>query len=240
MIFHVLALVCTIGSLAHGLPFTEIPEDDIVLIPEQLEFFEGNQASRIVKSWTQYYWKQSTLVYSFGGGLSSSDKARVESAMAEISSQTCVRFRRTENPREPQVIIQRQGSGCSSYVGYLGRTNQGLNLARGCMSSRTIQHELLHALGFYHTQSDPQRDNYVQIHTENIRSGHEHNFKKLRANGVTNFGLGYDYDSIMHYGPFAFSKNGKPTIVPLKADAKIGQTTILSPKDVEALKRMYC
>jgi len=160
--------------------------------------------------------------------------------MAEISSQTCVRFRRTENRREPQVVIQRQGSGCWSYVGYLGRVDQALNLARGCMSSGTIQHELLHALAFYHTQSDPQRDSYVRIHTENIKPGHEQNFKKLRANGVTNFGLGYDYDSIMHYGPFAFSKNGKPTIVPLKADAKIGEGRQLSPKDVETLRRMYC
>jgi len=118
--------------------------------------------------------------------------------------------------------------------------DQALNLARGCMSSGTIQHELLHALAFYHTQSDPQRDSYVRIHTENIRPGHEQNFKKLRANGVTNFGLGYDYDSIMHYGPFAFSKNGKPTIVPLKANAKIGEARQLSPKDVETLRRMYC
>ncbi|XP_016977285.1 zinc metalloproteinase nas-13 [Drosophila rhopaloa] len=240
MNFLVLSLVLSIGSLAHSLPFIKIPVDDIVLIPEQMEFFEGNQASRVVKSWSQYYWKQSTLVYSFGGGFSLLDKYRIEKAMLEISSQTCVKFRRTGNPREPQVIIQRQGSGCYSYVGYLGWTNQVLNLARGCMSSETIQHELLHALAFYHTQSDPQRDSYVKIQTENIVPGRENNFKKLLAIGVTSFGLDYDYDSIMHYGPFAFSKNGKPTIVPLKADAKIGQATRLSPKDIETLNRMYC
>nr|XP_016933623.1 zinc metalloproteinase nas-4 [Drosophila suzukii] len=240
MHYLVIALLFTIGSSGHARPTIEIHEDDIIIIPEQQGFFEGYPESRVVKSRSEYYWKGSTLVYSFGGGLSSLDQARVESAMAEISSQTCVRFRRTENRREPQVVIQRQGSGCWSYVGYLGRVDQALNLARGCMSSGTIQHELLHALAFYHTQSDPQRDSYVRIHTENIKPGHEQNFKKLRANGVTNFGLGYDYDSIMHYGPFAFSKNGKPTIVPLKADAKIGEGRQLSPKDVETLRRMYC
>lgn len=108
------------------------------------------------------------------------------------------------------------------------------------MSSGTIQHELLHALGFYHTQSDPQRDQYVKIYTENIQPGFEHNFQKLRADGGTDFGLGYDYASIMHYGPFAFSRNGSPTIIPLKAITNIGQATRLSPKDVATLNRMYC
>ncbi|XP_017002845.2 zinc metalloproteinase nas-14 [Drosophila takahashii] len=240
MLFQLLTLLFTIGSLGHARPPLEILEDDIVLIPEQQEFFEGSPQTRIARSWAQYYWKESTLVYSFGEGLSTSDIDRVESAMSEISSQTCVRFRRTADRLEPQVIIQRQGPGCKSSVGYLGRANQTLNLAKGCMSSKIIQHELLHALSFYHTQSDPQRDSYVEIHMENIKSGHEHNFKKLLPNGVSDFGLGYDYDSIMHYGPLAFSKNGKPTIVPLKADAKIGQATQLSPIDVETLKRMYC
>jgi len=43
------------------------------------------------------------LLY-FIAAIASLDQARVESAMAEISSQTCVRFRRTENRREPQVV----------------------------------------------------------------------------------------------------------------------------------------
>jgi hypothetical protein len=44
--------------------------------------------------------------------------------------------------------------------------------------------------------------------------GMEHNFHVLPANIVTNFGVPYDYGSIMHYGPYAFTVNGLPTIVP--------------------------
>ncbi|XP_043662813.1 zinc metalloproteinase nas-4 [Drosophila teissieri] len=240
MHYLALAVLFALGTSANGRPSIKILEDDIVLISEQLQYFEGSPEGRIVKSWSEYYWKESTLVYSFARGFSYSELARIKSAMAEISSKTCVKFRQTENRREPQVVIQREGSGCWSYVGYLGRADQALNLASGCMSNGTIQHELLHALGFYHTHSDPQRDRYVRIQTDNIRSGHERNFQKLRANEVTNYGLGYDYDSIMHYGPFAFSENGKPTIVPFKSDAKIGQATQMSPRDVQTLKRMYC
>jgi len=38
------------------------------------------------------------------------------------------------------------------------------------------------------------------------------NFEKFNASIVTSFGVPYDYESIMHYGPYAYSKNGWPTI----------------------------
>lgn len=45
-------------------------------------------------------------------------------------------------------------------------------------------------------------------------SGREHNFNKYDNRTVTDYGIGYDYDSIMHYSSYAFSKNGEPTITP--------------------------
>ena len=52
-------------------------------------------------------------------------------------------------------------------------------------------------------------------------------------------GTPYDYNSVMHYGPTAFSKNGSATIVPLQPNVKIGQLYHLSPLDIAAVRKFY-
>ena len=62
-------------------------------------------------------------------------------------------------------------AGCTSPVGRQGGI-QSLSLKYDdtgrCDSMATIMHEFMHALGVHHTQSRPDRDDYVTILTENI------------------------------------------------------------------------
>lgn len=76
-------------------------------------------------------------------------------------------------------------------------------------------HEIGHALGLFHEQSRPDRDEYVTIKQQNIRSGAAGNFAKYSREYIDTHGTPYDYGSIMHYRATAFSANGQPTIVPL-------------------------
>lgn len=50
-----------------------------------------------------------------------------------------------------------------------------MHLETGCTSLGTIQHELMHSLGFWHEQSREDRDDYVTVDMQNVRSGTELN-----------------------------------------------------------------
>lgn len=104
----------------------------------------------------------------------------------------------------------------------------------------TPVHELLHALGFMHEQNREERDGFVFIRSQNIETGREGNFAKAKKGDTTGFGVGYDYGSVLHYSPVAFSKNGQPTIeAKMKTSDVMGQRERLSRKDIEKINKMY-
>lgn len=132
-------------------------------------------------------------------------------------------------------FVPASGTLCASYVGRQ-KGMQLIQLSPRCTQMNTV-HEIGHALGFWHEQSRADRDAYVRIEWDNILEGHQYNFDQHLSDGK-DFG-DYDYQSIMHYGPLAFSKNGKPTIIPLMDVIDIGQRHHLSDKDIAAVKAMY-
>ena len=46
-----------------------------------------------------------------------------------------------------------------------------MSIGRGCEFKGIVMHEMFHALGRWHEQSRPDRDQFVQILTNNIQSG---------------------------------------------------------------------
>merc|ERR1712055_604190 len=65
-------------------------------------------------------------------------------------------------------------------------------------------------IGLHHEQCRQDRDGYLTIMLQNVQSNMQHNFNKAR--GTTNFGMPYDYCSLMHYGATAFG-GGRFTMV---------------------------
>lgn len=165
------------------------------------------------------------------------DQFRIHDAIAHWEEHTSIRFVERTNTNASQYrnyIRFQPGNGCSSYVGMQGGS-QPINLAKACSTGNTI-HEIGHALGLWHEQSRNDRDDYVEIRYENIVSLYAFNFDKQTSNGID---IGeYDYGSIMHYPAWAFSKNGKDTII-TKNGESIGQRDNLSAGDISAIETMY-
>ncbi|MCA9658760.1 MAG: FG-GAP repeat protein, partial [Myxococcales bacterium] len=84
--------------------------------------------------------------------------------------------------------------GLSTGIGMNGGV-QKIKLPQS-VNARTVAHEMLHALGLFHEQQRPDRDNYVDYHEECVREGGEGNFTKMYSENA----LGpYDLASLMHY-----------------------------------------
>lgn len=82
-------------------------------------------------------------------------------------------------------------SSCSSLVGRNGQKQQ-VSLGAGCVYKGVIIHELMHAAGFWHEQSRPDRDDYVTVLWDNIIPGMEFNFNKYDWDTVQALGVSYD------------------------------------------------
>ncbi|KAG5852498.1 hypothetical protein ANANG_G00063060 [Anguilla anguilla] len=134
------------------------------------------------------------------------DRVAIQGGMEGIENGTCIRFVPRTHQRD-FIDIQPKSGGVTA-------------------------HELMHALGFLHEQSRADRDKYVTILWANIWKDRVRNFGKYKTN---NMDMPYDYSSIMHFGKFAYSEDGEPTIIPKKnPNARMGQ--IFGPSAMDKLK----
>lgn len=185
-------------------------------------------------------WPQGVVPFEMAEDLPFKNKLAVLQAVNHWQEKTNVEFVELTSKNRSQysdyiAFVPASGTTCSSFVGKEGG-RQEINLSPRCTTMNTV-HEIGHALGLWHEQSRADRANFIRILWENIEEEHKYNFDQHLTDGK-DFGA-YDYQSIMHYGAYSFSKNGQKTIVPLIDDVEIGQRKQLSEKDIAAINTMY-
>lgn len=158
----------------------------------------------------------------------------------DITKNTCIKFIPRGGEKD-YLVIDNADTGCWSAVGKVGG-RQVVNLQKECFGQKgTIVHELSHALGFFHEQNRSDRDKYVRIINANIPADKMINFEKNEKDET--FGIVYDYGSVLHYSPTAFSRNGQKTIESKggpQTTQQMGQRVGLSASDIKKLNKMYC
>ena len=244
------------GELAYGLDpealvSGELPPGWIPLVGEPLAL-EPQVAARPLAScsteidpldttWKNAPWPGGVVYYEFDANVTAFMQTRALAAFAVLQSfGTPIVF--VPRSGEGDYIHMQDDSINQSPVGYGGqRTVRILNWNFQAI----IVHELLHALGFYHEQSRPDRDFYVQIISSNIQSGKENNFE---IRGSAYYWSPYDFGSVMHYGQCDFTicpfcTPGCETILTQPAysafQTTMGQRVAMSPLDVHGLMSLY-
>ncbi|XP_059197329.1 meprin A subunit beta [Centropristis striata] len=186
----------------------------------------------------RYRWPK-TIPYYLEDNLDMNAKGVILKAFDQYRLKTCIDF--TPWKGEENYISVFKGSGCFSSVGNQREGKQRLSIGKNCDRLGTVEHEFLHALGFWHEQSRADRDDYVNIMWDRIEPGKEHNFKTYDDTVSSSLGVPYDYGSVMHYSKTSFNIASDPTIVtkiPHFMDV-IGQRMGFSASDLTKLNRLY-
>ncbi|XP_006882189.1 PREDICTED: meprin A subunit alpha [Elephantulus edwardii] len=179
------------------------------------------------------------IPYILADNLELNAKGAILYAFEMFRLKSCVDFKPYEG--EKSYIIFQKFDGCWSEVGDQ-HVGQNLSIGERCDYKAIIQHEILHALGFYHEQSRTDRDDYVNIWWDEIIPGYQHNFNTYDDNFITDLNTPYDYESLMHYEPFSFNKNASAPTITAKIpefNPIIGQRLDFSDIDLKRLNRMY-
>ncbi len=143
-----------------------------------------------------------------------------------------------ERVNEPNYIVVHDSPQNRSEIGMQGGPQKMEIESWG--DKYVIAHEIAHALGMAHEHQGRGRSEYVCIHMKEVQAGRGSQFEEWPT---TNYGV-YDFDSVMHYGPYEFTKSaGNMTIEPKQVHRnnarEMGQRYKLSTDDKDGMRAIY-
>jgi uncharacterized protein (TIGR03437 family) len=183
-------------------------------------------------------WPDGKVPYLIDTALSKAQQQVILQAIEHWNTRTSLHL--VERTVESNYVRFTSGTStiaCSSSVGVVGGAQQIRLPYPGCGLGQTI-HEIGHAVGLWHEQERNDRNRYLTVLYENIDKPSASQYAQVFGDGVDSGP--YDYNSIMHYDAFGFSRDGLlPAMETVPAGIPIGQISVLSAGDIEAVQRLY-
>ncbi|XP_018022626.1 zinc metalloproteinase nas-14 [Hyalella azteca] len=126
-------------------------------------------------------------------------------------SKTCLEFPElTESDTRKEYLNITIQTGCFSGVGYTAGNVTTISIFGDVCGLKGITHEIGHAIGLHHEHSRSDRNDYVIVKMANVEFSSAHNFF---TKDTVNFGVPYDYYSIMHYREKGGSASGERVLL---------------------------
>ncbi|MCB9554953.1 MAG: hypothetical protein H6707_02540 [Deltaproteobacteria bacterium] len=153
-------------------------------------------------------WPGNWLAVHFGEAYS----VRISDCFQQLESFTGLRFVPTQyvhnmafsNALEIR-LYRNDGTSFANHLGFRGIPTDYIDVS----NPKHFCHEVMHKLGFDHTQQRSDRDRYVRVRMQHVGEGFENEFIKSSDAPVGD----YDFRSAMHYNSYTFSKDYCPVIV---------------------------
>ncbi|OWA54490.1 putative Acidic mammalian chitinase [Hypsibius exemplaris] len=251
-----LGSMCSDGRAPYVFNLAKALDDDALALAPNASFLEGdifgvdapssdaNDVGYNAVMDENLRWISRTVPFAFSSTFESTERDKMElvrTAMDVFEKSTCLKF--VQRTNEIQYIqFHADPNRCySNYGKQIRGTKIGLSIIN-CFTNATsgiAQHEIMHALGFFHEQSRMDRDQYVDINWSNIRKKDWDQFKIYES---TAFNETYDFGSLLHYGMYDFAIEPHVWTIRPKdkyKDKVIGQRNGLSEIDIRKLNKMY-
>ena len=185
----------------------QLLEGDILASPQLVhELYGDTRFSRASVSSLDQIWTGGVIPYVIHACIDKQLGVVIRNAMKQWESSTCLKFVQRNGQEDYVEFTCSSQPICTSYVGRVGG-RQTIQLGRDCEDR--VLHEIGHTVGFWHEQSRPDRDCFVEIIRDNVDSSHDYDFPKLRRFDAQ-YTTTYDYGSVMHYRMDEFGNETSP------------------------------
>uniref|UniRef100_A0A0N5BV68 Metalloendopeptidase n=1 Tax=Strongyloides papillosus TaxID=174720 RepID=A0A0N5BV68_STREA len=185
-------------------------------------------------------WKHFPIKYKIDSNLSDTT---IISTLKTISSETCISFQQATNFNGDGIHFTLGTSTTTTLGKVLGNKPSMVYITKEHMNSNTIIERLvLRVLGVIYEHNRPNRDRFINVNYQNLKTEYKYLFNKQLKNSVLTYGVNYDFGSRMHFNKSEGSKSNLAAFESKKSvfDYILGRTVKYSFNDIKLLNYHYC